>query len=161
VSRGADTVVIGLGNVVLSDDGLGVHIVHRLRERYQFEDRVELVEGGTAGLLLLPHLADARRAIIVDAIDTGAPAGTLVRFAGEQCWRAFELHLTPHEVGLRDLLGAAQLTGSWPSQLVLHGAQPACTALGTELSEPVAAVLDPLAGAVMADLVGWEARACA
>ena len=79
-----DTVVIGVGNVVLSDDGLGVHVVRRLRDRYRLEDRVELVEGGTAGLLLLPHLADARRVIIVDAIDTGAPAGTLVRLAGEE-----------------------------------------------------------------------------
>ena len=161
MSRGVDTVVIGLGNVVLSDDGIGVHVVRRLRDRYPLEDRVELVEGGTAGLLLLPHIADARRVIIVDAIDTGAPAGTLVRLAGEEWWRAFELHLTPHDVGLRDLLAAAQLSGAWPSQLVLHGAQPACTAIGTELSETLAAALDPLASAVVADLVGWEAWACA
>ena len=156
-----DTVVIGVGNVVLSDDGLGVHVVRRLRDRYRLEDRVELVEGGTAGLLLLPHLADARRVIIVDAIDTGAPAGTLVRLAGEEWWRAFAVHLTPHDVGVRDLLGAARLSGVWPSELVLHGAQPACTAIGTELSEPLAAALDPLASAVVADLAAWEAYACA
>jgi hydrogenase maturation protease len=161
VTRGRDTVVIGLGNVVLSDDGLGVHVVRRLRDRHRLADRVELVEGGTAGLLLLPQIADARRVIIVDAIDTGAPAGTLARLAGEEWWRAFEPHLTPHDVGLRDLLGAALLTGSWPSQLVLHGAQPACTAIGTELSAPLAGVLDPLASAVVADLVGRDTCACA
>ena len=49
----------------------------------------------------------------------------------------------------------------WPSELVLHGAQPACTAIGTELSEPLAAALDPLASAVVADLAAWEAYACA
>ena len=77
------TVVIGIGNIVLSDDGLGVHAVRRLRELHDLGDGVELVEGGTAGLLLLPHLADARRAIVVDAIDTGTRAGTLVRIEGE------------------------------------------------------------------------------
>jgi hydrogenase maturation protease len=161
MTGGPDTVVIGLGNVVLSDDGLGVHLVRRLRDRYRLEDRVELVEGGTAGLLLLPHLADASRVIIVDAIDTGAPVGTLVRLAGEDSWRAFGLHLTPHDVGLRDLLGAARLSEVWPSQLVLHGAQPATTEIGTELSPPLAAVLDPLARAVLADLTAWEAYVCA
>ena len=57
--------------------------MRRLQHRYQLQDGVELVEGGTAGLLLLPLLADARRVIIVDAIDTGAPAGTLVRLDGD------------------------------------------------------------------------------
>ena len=158
---GPDTVVIGLGNLVLSDDGLGVHVVRRLRDRYRLRDRVELVEGGTAGLLLLPHLADARRVIIVDAIDTGAPAGTLVRLTGEKWGSAFAHHLTPHDVGLRDLLGAARLSGVWPSQLVIHGAQPANTEIGTTLSEPLAAALDPLARAVLAHLTAWEAYACA
>jgi hydrogenase maturation protease len=155
------TVVIGLGNIVLSDDGLGVHVVRRLRDHDGLGHGAELVEGGTAGLLLLPHLADARRVIIIDAIDIGAPPGTLARLAGEECWSAFALHLSPHDVGLRDLLGAALLSGAWPSQLVLHGAQPACTAIGTELSEPLAAALDPLASAVLADLAAWEAHACA
>jgi hydrogenase maturation protease len=161
MSDGAETVVIGLGNVILSDDGLGVHAVRRLRHGYSLSDRVELIEGGTAGLLLLPHLADARRVIIVDAIDTGAPAGTLVRLPGEDWASVFALQITPHDVGLRDLLGAAQLSGAWPRELVLHGAQPASTAIGTELSAPVAAALDPLVCAILAELVAWDASALA
>jgi hydrogenase maturation protease len=153
----AGVVVIGVGNVVLSDDGLGVHAVRRLRERYAFADGVELVEGGTAGLLLLPHLADARRAILVDAIDTGAPVGQLVRLEGKDWASAFAVRMTPHDVGLADLLGAAQLSGSWPDELVLHGAQPRSTAIGTELSAPVAAALDPLVDAIAFELVAWDA----
>jgi hydrogenase maturation protease len=152
---GQGTAVIGLGNVVLSDDGVGVHAVQRLSERHQVTDGVELVEGGTAGLLLLPLLADAHRVIIVDAIDTGAPAGTLVRLDGDDWASAFEVRMTPHDVGLIDLLGAAQLSGAWPEQLVLHGVQPASTAIGTELSAPVAAALDPLVDAVAAELRLW------
>jgi len=153
----AETVVIGLGNVVLSDDGLGVHAVRRLRERYEIGHGVELVEGGTAGLLLLPYLSDARRVILVDAIDTGAPPGTLVRLAGEHWATAFAIRMTPHDVGLADLLGAARLSGAWPRELVLHGAQPASTHVGTELTTAVAAPLDPLVDAIAAELVRWGA----
>jgi hydrogenase maturation protease len=152
-----DTVVIGLGNVVLSDDGLGVHAVQRMQERSELPEGVELVEGGTAGLLLLPTLADARRVIIVDAIDTGAPAGTLVRLDGDEWASAFELRMTPHDVGLVDLLGAAQISGAWPEQLVLHGVQPASITIGTELSAPVAAALEPLLDAIEAELRVWGA----
>jgi hydrogenase maturation protease len=157
VSPRSGTVVIGLGNVVLSDDGLGVHAARRLRDRGELADDVEVIEGGTAGLLLLPHLADARRALVIDAIDTGAPAGTLVRLDGEAWASAFEVRMTPHDIGLVDLLGAARFAGAWPEQLVLHGIQPACTKIGTELSAPVAAALESLIDAVTAELYAWEA----
>lgn len=147
----AGTVVIGIGNIVLSDDGLGVHAVRRLRERHTVPG-VEIIEGGTAGLLLLPHLADARRAILVDAIDVGAPAGTPVRLEGEACKRAFSTGLTAHEVGLADLLAAARISGAWPETLILHGAQPASTAVNANLSAPLAACLDELVDRIAADL---------
>jgi hydrogenase maturation protease len=159
VSGGGDIVVIGLGNEVLSDDGLGVHVIRRLLGRYRFADNVELITGGTAGLLLLPYLADARRAIIVDAIDTGAPPGTLIRLSGDDCASAFAIRITPHDVGLSDLLGAARLSGAWPQQLVVHGAQPASTTIGTELSAPVRGALDPLQRAIAAELGAWDAYA--
>jgi hydrogenase maturation protease len=151
----ADLIVIGVGNVVLSDDGLGVHAVRRLRDRYALGDEIELIEGGTAGLLLLPSLADASRAVIIDAIDIGAQPGSLVRLEGEDWQSAFPGGLTAHDVALADLLAAAQLSGGWPQRLVLHGAQPACTEIGTELSAPLAAALDPLVDAVAAELDAW------
>jgi hydrogenase maturation protease len=155
MAEGRDAVVIGLGNVVMSDDGLGVHAVRRLQHRYRLEARVEVVEGGTAGLLLLPLLADARQVIILDAIDTGAEPGTLVRLDGEDWASAFQIGMTPHDVGLADLLGAAQLSGMWPERLALHGAQPDRTEIGTELSAPVAAVIDSLVDRVAAELANW------
>lgn len=149
--------VLGLGNVVRSDDGVGVHVVRRLRDSGLREGDVDLIEGGTAGLLLLPHLADTRRAIIVDAIDCGAPAGTLVRFAGDSWATAFANNLTPHDVGVRELLGAARLAGEWPEELVLHGVQPESVAIGTELTAPVAGAIDALIEAIVSDLCRWEA----
>jgi hydrogenase maturation protease len=160
VSGRSETLVIGLGNIVLSDDGLGVHVVRRLRDRYRWEDRVELTEGGTAGLLLLPQLAEARRAIIVDAIDIGAPAGTLVRLDGEDCASAFSSCVSPHDIGLKDLLGAAWISGAWPRQLVIHGAQPASTSIGVTLTPSVAAAVDLLLRAITAELEAWRVPIC-
>jgi hydrogenase maturation protease len=148
----SEVVVIGLGNVVMSDDGLGVHALTRLRERQILPDDVELVEGGTAGLLLLPYLADAELAVIIDALDVGAEPGTPVRLDGEDWAEMFQVRMTPHDVGLVDLLGAARVSGAWPAQLVLHGAQPAYTGLGTELSPAVAESLDAVIDAVVAEL---------
>jgi hydrogenase maturation protease len=156
VGRQVDTVVIGLGNVVLSDDGLGVHAVRRLRDRYEIGEAVELIEGGTGGLPLLPRLADARRAILVDAIDVGVPPGEVVRLEGEEWTNAISIQMRPHEVALEDLLGAAQLSGVWPDQLVVLGAQPASIALGTELSAPVATAIDALVDAIAAQLASWN-----
>ena len=154
--RRATWSVIGVGNVVLSDDGLGVHAVRRLAERHDVAG-VEIVEGGTAGLLLLPCLADARRAIVVDAIDTGAAPGTLVRLEGGDLDRGLATVSTVHDVGLADLLGAARISGAWPEELVLHGAQPGSTAVGAELTAPLAACLDRLVDRVASDLARWGA----
>jgi hydrogenase maturation protease len=149
----AGVVVIGIGNTVRSDDRLGILALQRLGERCQQRSDVELVEGGTAGLLLLPYLAAARHAIIVDAINVGGVPGTLIRFADAS--GRFRSGLTPHEVGLSDLLDAARLTDAWPEKLVIHGIQPASTAIGTELTPSVAAALEPLVDAVEAELTGW------
>jgi hydrogenase maturation protease len=146
-----NVVVIGIGNVVLSDDGLGVRAVRRLRERHDVAG-VDVVEGGTAGLLLLPRLADAQRVIVVDAIDVGARPGTLVRLDGDDWEQAFATGMTVHDVGLADLLRAARLSGAWPRELVLHGAQPGSTAVGTELTAAIAACLDPLVDRISAEL---------
>jgi hydrogenase maturation protease len=154
-SHRAASVVIGLGNVALSDDGIGVHAVDRLCTRYELPADVEAVKGGTSGLLLLPLIADANRAIMIDAIDTGAPPGTLLRLEGEAVGSAFAGALTPHDVGLTDLLAAARLTGNWPGRLVVIGVQPACVDVGTDLSPPVGAVLDALVAAIAAELEGW------
>jgi hydrogenase maturation protease len=150
-----DVAVIGLGNVVLSDDGLGVHAVRRLRDRGAWPPDVAMIEGGTAGLLLLPHLADSRRVILVDAIERGAAPGTLVSLDADGLGDAFAAGMTAHDVGLRDLLGAARLSGAWPEEVVLHGIQPGSMTIGTALTPPVAAAVDALVDRIAAELAAW------
>ena len=139
----------------MSDDGIGVRIVQLLGERYRFPAGVSILDGGTLGLDLLPRLEGVKRLLVVDAVETGKAAGTLVRLAGEDVPMALEMKVSPHQMGLKDLLAVAMLQGFMPRQMVLWGVQPGLIEMGMELSEDVAAQLEPLVDRVLIELAGW------
>jgi len=147
--------VLGVGNLARSDDGLGIHAVRRLGERYRLGPGVELIDGGTAGLALLPRLAGLSRVLVIDAVDSGSEPGTLVRLEAGDWEEALGRGGSVHAVGLADLVAAARLGGALPALLVVHGAQPASTAIGAELTAPLAAVLDGLVDRVAGELSSW------
>ena len=148
--------VLGIGNLIMSDDGIGVRVVQLLAERYRYPAGVTILDGGTLGLDLLPRLEGVEKLLVVDAVETGQPAGTLVRMAGEEVPVVLETKVSPHQMGLKDLLAVAMLQGFAPREMVLWGVQPALIELGTELSEAVAARLEPLVGKVLAELTRWD-----
>lgn len=92
---------LGIGNLVMSDDGIGVRVVQLIAERYRLPGNVTVVDGGTSCFDLLPEIENADRLIVVDAVDTGAAPGTLVRLAGADIQLALETRLTPHQIGLK------------------------------------------------------------
>lgn len=151
----ADVLVLGLGNTILRDEGLGVRAVERLRERYALPAAVEAREGGTLGLHLLPALAGVRSLLIVDAVRAAAPPASLVRLEGEAVPRALDHRLSLHQLALPELLAVGAFEGSRPERVVLWGMVPAAIEPGLELSPPVAAALDALAAAVAGELAGW------
>lgn len=143
--------VLGLGNPLCGDDGLGVAAVEELGRRYQAPPGALLLDGGTLGLSLLPFLEDAEQAILVDAVRDDAPPGTLVRLSGAEVRPAVESRLSVHQVGVADLVGAADLLGRLPRRLVLLGLVPASLDLGVGLSPEVAPRLGTLVEAVAAE----------
>jgi len=149
------TLVLGLGNILLSDEGVGVHIVRLLQERYEFPQEVDLMDGGTLGLDLLPYVEDAQRLLIVDAVQMDAPAGTVARLEGDEVMAIFRTPISLHQMGVNDLLAAARLLDRYPEQVVLWGIQPAVLDVGLELSPPVAAQVETLAQNVLAELQQW------
>ena len=151
-------VVLGLGNLLRRDEGLGVRALERLHERYELPEAVQLVDGGTLGLDLLAYLEGAERVLILDAILTEGPPGTLLRAAGKEVPAFFGMHASLHEVALADLLAVTRLRGTEPHELVVWGMQPALLELGWELSPQVASCLDTLVDAAAAELQGWGAR---
>lgn len=147
--------VLGIGNLVMSDDGIGVMVVQLVGKRYRFPGHVTILDGGTLGLDLLPRIEEAQRLLIVDAVQTGAAPGTLVRLTGEQIPLALESRLSPHQIGLRDLLNVSSLLGHAPVETVLWGVQPESIEMALGLTPPVQEQLEPLAGMVLLELAAW------
>ena len=129
--------VLGLGNPLCQDDGVGVVAVARLLERWSTGPGVKMLEGGTLGLWLLPLLESYRTVLLVDAIRADGEPGTLVRVEGEEVARAAAHRLSVHQVGVGDLMDAAQLRGTLPPKLTLLGVVPEAVSLGLGLTPRV------------------------
>ena len=124
MSGRVELLVLGLGNPLCADDGAGIAAVARLVEGWSAPEGTVLLDGGTLGLALLPYLLEARRAILVDAVRTGDPPGTIFRLRGEDVAHAAAGKLSPHQVGVADLLDSVRLLGGGPEELVLVGIAP-------------------------------------
>ncbi len=144
-----ELLVLGLGNLLCGDDGAGVEAVSRLNARYDAPEGAVALDGGTLGLSLLPYLQSARTVILVDAIGADAPPGTLVRVRGDEVGPAAAHRLSPHQVGVADLLDGARLLGGFPETLVLVGVVPADVELSLERTPAVEARIDDLVLAVV------------
>jgi hydrogenase maturation protease len=150
--------ILGLGNVLLGDDGLGAAAVARLERNYRVPPRVRLEDGGTLGLSLLGLLAETEHVILVDAIAAESPPGTLIRLDGADVSDAVRDRLSPHQVGVADLLNAARLIDSYPRTVTLLGLVPDSIDLAVVRSSAVDQSLDELVGAVVREVqkLGYE-----
>lgn len=151
--------VLGIGNLIMSDDGVGIKVIHHLQERYRFPEEVELMDGGTLGLDILPYLENVDRLLIVDAMETGDVPGTLARITGDDIPIVMSTKLSPHQMGLKDLLAVATLLGHRPPEMVLFGIQPDVIDLGLDLSPPVSARFGNLVQMVLTELENWNIHA--
>jgi hydrogenase maturation protease len=149
------TLILGLGNILLGDEGVGVRVVERLLDLYHFPEGTQVLDGGTLALDLLPYVEDADRMVVIDAVDMRAEPGTVVRITDDEVPTFLSVKVSPHQMGLADILSAARLRGLSPSELVLWGVQPEAMDTTLELSPPVAAQVDVLVDGVLADLSQW------
>ena len=147
----APLLVVGIGNAIQMDDGLGVHVL-RVLERRELPPGVELLDGGTMGIELLPWLEGREKVIFSDAVDAQEKPGTVFRVAPD----AVDYDLIPkasvHEIGLVDAMQMAALTGRAPREAVVFGVQPARIDWGEELSEELRPVVDRVAELVMKEI---------
>ena len=141
----ARILVLGIGNILWADEGFGVRTVERLAADWWFPDTVTLMDGGTQGLYLLPHLEAADALIVVDAIDYGLPPGTRRVFHGDDV-PAFlgAKKMSLHQTGFQEVLASAMFLGRCPQTLILVGVQPECLEdYGGGLTDTVAAQVAP------------------
>jgi len=129
----------------MSDDGLSVHVLERIQADNLIPDNIQMIDGGTCGLDLLQYLEGVSNLIIIDAIKTrdGIP-GSIIRLDGDKIPAYLSLKISPHDIGLPDLLATAKLRDLFPEKIVVFGIQPASLELGIELSPEVASKVDAL-----------------
>ncbi len=135
--------VLGLGNYLLRDEGVGIHALQAL-QALPWPESVTLLDGGTVGMELYTAVTAAQTLIVLDAVVTGAEPGTLVHLAGEEVPARFGLKVSLHQSNLADVLAAVRLAGRMPLHLHLLGIVPENLRLGVELSPVVAARLPEL-----------------
>lgn len=149
--------VLGVGNVLLTDEGIGVRTVETLLEEYRFPENVDVVDGGTAGMELVEIISNKEHVILIDAVNTGAPAGTVVTLIDEEVPALFRSRISPHQLGISDLLGVMALTGETPKHFTLFGVVPFSMDTGVELS----AQMQPLKNILVENVVNkLEALGC-
>ena len=118
------TLVLGIGNLLIGDEGVGCKTAGELARRYSLPESVECVDGGTAGFELLSMIDDKEHLILIDALKNDQRPGTVVLVEGEHVPKAFLARTTPHQLGICDVLAAAQLSDTMPKSLTLYGIEP-------------------------------------
>ncbi len=155
--------VLGIGNLLWADEGFGVRLVERLHQTYTFPPQVELMDGGTQGMYLLPYIQAASHLLIVDAIDYGLPAGTLKLVKDAEVPQFMGVKkMSLHQTGFQEVLAAAQLTGKCPAHLALVGVQPAVLEdYGGSLTDIVKGQMPAALASVLEVLQAWGVTATA
>ena len=136
--------VLGMGNILLEDEGLGIRALQVLQKRYEIPDGVELLDGGTTGMGLLDEISRRKHLLVLDAVQTGDPPGTLVEMRNDEVPVYFGKRVTPHQLGLSDVLATLELSGEKPAEVVVLGMVPQSLEMKLELSELVQGQLDGL-----------------
>jgi hydrogenase maturation protease len=144
--------VLGMGNLLLEDEGLGIRALELLEQRYEIPPEVELLDGGTTGMGLLDDMSRRDHLIVLDACQTGDPPGTLIRLADDQVPVYFGMRISPHQLGLSDVLATLELSGEKPAEVVVLGLVPQSLEMCLELSERVRSRLDSLVEATVREL---------
>jgi len=148
--------VLGIGNILLQDEGFGVRIVEELHRRYLFPDDVQVLDGGTLGMDLLRFISGSEKLLVVDAIAGSGPPGSFYRLAGQEVQAYFSEKVSLYEMGIRDVLAALEVLGHPVAEVVVLGVEPAVLELGLELTPVVAAAVEKTVAAVIAQLKDWQ-----
>ena len=151
--KAANILVIGMGNVLMQDEGVGVRAVEELESRYHIPAGVTIVDGGTTGMELLEPIRRCDRLIVADAVNTGARYGTLVRISNQEIPAFFQTKLSNHQLGLSDLLALLTLKGEVPEHVAIIGMVPHSLENKLGLTPEAAAGLDGMVRMLVAELV--------
>jgi hydrogenase maturation protease len=147
--------IIGVGNILMQDEGVGPKVAEFLKTQYFFDPEIEIIDGGTLGLDLLPYIEKFKKIILIDIVDFHKEPGYIKILKGEEIPPYLKTKLSVHHVGVQDLLEVARFMGVMPEELVLIGIQPETIDLGLDLSETVAGKISELVNEILKILNDW------
>ena len=148
--------ILGIGNTLFSDEGVGIHLLPLLEEALKEDENIEIIEGLTDGMKLLGPVEDAENLIIIDAINSGKEGGTIIKLEGDEIPAYFGIKMSIHQLGFQEVLFAAKMRERYPKQIVMYGMQPTSLQLGIGLTETNQSMLNELANVVLDQVKLWR-----
>jgi hydrogenase maturation protease len=149
------TVVLGAGSPLMGDDGLGIEVLETIARKWIEAPSLRFLDGGIWGMRLLPHIEDADRLLVIDAVRADRAPGTLVRLAREEIPRHLRTKISPHQIDLSEVFAVAELRGKFPAEAVVLGIEPVSIDAYMEISPAVRATVPFLIDAVERQLEAW------
>ncbi len=147
--------IIGIGNLVRQDEGIGIHLLQALQDK--LPPQIDTLDGGTGGLALMDFVENAKKLLVLDAVDAGIEPGKVVVWRQEEVPYFMASKMSVHQVGFTEVLNWAKFRGKYPDEIAVVGIQPQTLDWGTELSEVVQLSLPTAVKKVLAILEEWEA----
>jgi hydrogenase maturation protease len=147
--------VLGIGNPLLGDDGFGVEVAQRLEAANELAD-VEIIDGGTQGLYLLPYLQGRSHVIVADAIAFGGKPGEIVKLNADQIPARLQAKISEHQISFQEVMALMQLLGEQPQEFVFFGVEPKSNEWGDGLSPEIAAAVEPVIEKIKEQIAVWR-----
>ncbi len=148
--------VIGLGNILMRDEGIGVHTINRFLERYSVPETVEVVDGGTCGLDLMPVIEGRKKVLIVDAVNFDREPGFIGQLVNDEIPARFSEKASLHHLGLMDVLSIVRLADTLPEEICIIGIQPKTIELGLDMTREMWDKVDTLVEKTVSKLREWN-----
>lgn len=148
-------VVLGVGNILLTDEGLGVHVVEDLKANYTFTPQISLIDGGTMGMELLTYMRGMKKILLIDAVNGGEAPGAIYEFPHRELEQYFTDHISVHEVGMQDILRIRAIQENPLEDAIVIGVEPESLDVGFEPSAPVQKALPEVKERVLRVLRKW------
>lgn len=148
--------ILGVGNLLMKDEGIGVHIVQLLEKNYTFDPEVEIIDGGTSGSELYGFFDKHDKMIIVDAVNFGKEAGFIGTIENDDILSQLNTKLSMHNLGLTDVLSHVKLLDIEPSEICLVGIQPELIEYGMELSKTISDKMNRILEVIFSKLAEWK-----
>ena len=153
-----DVTILGIGNLLMGDEGVGIHALNKLQESYTFSPDINFVDGGTIGIDLIPYFEECKKMIIIDAVDFQEEPGYVGVLQNEEIKYRFNTKLSLHHAGLSDVLSIIELQEIEAPDMVLIGVQPEKVEMGIELTETISNKMESVIQIILNKLEEWRIK---